>query len=59
MLYLEHLKNKIIKLLKKILIFLCVLFISFGLSGCQDTERSGKSAYEIAVENGFKGSVAK
>ena len=40
--------------MKKILIFISVLFIAFGMSSCM-METAGKSAYDIAVENGFKG----
>ena len=41
--------------MKKILIFISVIFIAFGLSSCMNIASNGKSAYEIAVENGFRG----
>lgn len=44
--------------MKKILIFISVLFIAFGMSSCM-METAGKSAYDIAVENGFKGTEAE
>ena len=46
--------------MKKIYIFLGLLFISFSLFSCNiSTKLSGKSAYDIAVENGFIGTEAE
>ena len=41
------------KLLKKIVIAATSIMLAFGFVACQG--QPGKSAYEIAVQNGFKG----
>lgn len=45
--------------MKKILIFVCLVLFAFSITGCIETEAGGKSAYDIAVENGFKGTEAE
>ena len=44
--------------MKRILLIICVLLISLGMSSCLNTSRP-KSAYDIAVENGFVGTEAE
>ena len=44
--------------MKKIFIFISILFITIGMSSCM-METQGKSAYDIAVENGFVGTEAE
>lgn len=47
------------KTLKKVL-FACVLVFCLGcFAGCDFASKPGKSAYELAVENGFEGSVTE
>ena len=42
--------------MKKIFTLISILFISLGLVGCSlSTSKGGKSAYDIAVDNGFVG----
>ena len=45
--------------MKKLFIIICVLFLSFGLSACLPEQADPKSAYDIAVENGFIGTEAE
>lgn len=40
--------------MKKVLIFITIFLLSFTLTSCVDVE-TGKSAYDIAVDNGFVG----
>lgn len=48
------------KMLKTFLIVILVSLSAFGLSSCSNTEATpGKSAYELAVENGFVGSITE
>ena len=42
------------KTLKR-LSFLLIIILSFGFLASCDKSSNGKSAYEIAVENGYKG----
>ena len=44
--------------MKRILLILCLLFISLGMSSCLSLTEP-KSAYDIAVENGFVGTEAE
>ena len=44
--------------MKKIFVFISILFITIGMSSCM-METQGKSAYDIAVENGFVGTEAE
>ncbi len=46
------------KILKKMLAIACAAITAIGVSSCAFGEESGKSAYEIAVENGFEGTEA-
>ena len=41
--------------MKKVLIIICLVFVAFSLSSCFGETINGKSAYEIAVDNGFRG----
>ena len=45
--------------MKKLLTLFCVLFITFGMSSCLLPSVEPKSAYDIAVENGFVGTEAE
>ncbi len=53
------LKGKTVKNIKKFL-FGLILIVCLGcFAGCDFAVKSGKSAYEIAVENGFNGTVTE
>ena len=46
-------------ILKKILCIIFIFVISLGLASCALDAKGGKSAYEIALDNGFEGTEAE
>lgn len=49
-------KKNYIKILKFFVIMLCCTFLMVAFTGC---DFSGKSAYELAVENGYEGTLSE